>query len=174
MSEVVVIASSTPDAASALARRLAARGARVAVLTAERKPLPDMAREMVQAGSPAALTIPCDLTNPEAVGEAAIEIERTLGPIDRWINTAMTDLKFVYATHAALHAMRGRDRGAVVQVGAPHTIRIFTESLRNELRLAGSHVSLESVRGYPFRRVGAAVIAGAAALGLVLLRRLVR
>jgi hypothetical protein len=51
---------------------------------------------------------------------------------------------------------------------------MFTHGLRNELRLAGSKIVLETVRRQPFRRAGALAMAGAAVVGAVLLRRVGR
>jgi short-subunit dehydrogenase len=174
MPEVVVVASSSLDTASALARRLAAQGARVAVLAATRKELPEIARSVVQAGASAVLAIPCELTDPDDVMAAAARVERELGPIDRWVNTAMTDLRFVNATRAAVSMMRMRERGLVVQVGAPKAIRIYSDALQAELRVAGSGVHVDSVRTYPYRRAGAAIAAAASVVGAVLLRRIFR
>jgi len=74
-----------------------------------------------------------------AVEAAAAEITETLGPIDVWVNCAMTSvfapfkdvepdeirrvtevdyLGFVYGTKAALRRMLPRDRGVIVQVGS--------------------------------------------------------
>lgn len=174
MSEVIVVASSSIDAAGVLARRLAAHGAHVAILAASRRQLPDIARDIVKAGAPTVLAIPCDLTDPDEVFAAAQRVERELGAIDRWINTSLTDLRYVNATRAALGCMQRRDRGTIVQVGAPKSIRVYTEALAGELRLAGSGVHLETVRTYPFRRLGAGLMAAASVVGAILLRRVVR
>ena len=134
----------------------------------------DIARTLSKAGAREVLAIPCDLANLADVAAAAQEIEGELGPIDRWLNTGMTDLRYVNATRAALDCMHARNRGTIVQVGAPETIRLFTDAIRTELRVAGSGIHLENVRGYPFRRIGAGMMAAAAAVGLVLLKRLAR
>ena len=174
MAEVVVVASSSLETASALARRLAAQGARVAVLAATRKQLPEIARSVVQAGASEVLAIPCELTDPDDVMAAAERVERELGPIDRSVNTNMTDLRFVNATRAAVAMMRPRDRGLVVQVGAPKSVRIYSEALQTELRVGGCYVHVDTVRTYPYRRVGAAIAAAASVVGAVLLRRIFR
>src|SRR5690606_32314294 len=85
------------------------------------------------------LPIPVDVADPEAVEEAAARVERELGPIDVWVNNAMTTifapvhdvtpeeyrratevtyLGTVWGTMAALRRMRARDRGVIVQVGS--------------------------------------------------------
>jgi hypothetical protein len=175
MDEIVVVASSSTDAASALARRLAAQGARVAMLVAtHRVQLPELARDVVAAGSPEVLAVPCDLIDTHAVAAAAARIERELGPIDRRVNAKLSDVSTVTATRAALQCMAPRDRGTIVQVDISPTARIYTDAIRAELRAAGSNIRIDSVRRYPFRRVGAGLLAAAAGLGVVLLRRVVR
>lgn len=174
MPEVVVVASSAIDAASVLARRLAGQGASIAVLAGSRKHLPEIAARIVKAGAPNVLAIPCDITEPADVAAAARRIEDELGPIDRWVNTSMTDWGYVCGTRAALDCMRERDHGTIVQVGAPRAVRMFSDGLRGELRIAGSHVAVETVRVYPFRRLGAAAMTVASVIGGLLLRRVLR
>jgi NAD(P)-dependent dehydrogenase (short-subunit alcohol dehydrogenase family) len=86
-----------------------------------------------------ALVLPLDVSDADAVEQAAGEVEKTFGPIDIWINNAMlsvfspvmemkpeeykrvtdvTYLGYVYGTLAALRRMKPRDRGAIVQVGS--------------------------------------------------------
>ena len=85
-----------------------------------------------------------DVADAEGVGAAAQAIERELGPIDAWVNNAMTSvfgpfteipledlrrvtevtyLGCVYGTRAALDRMRPRDRGVIVQVGSALAFR---------------------------------------------------
>src|SRR5204862_7004763 len=80
-----------------------------------------------------------DVADPAQVEAAAAEIERQLGPIDVWVNNAMTSvfspvkamtpgefkrvtevtyLGVVYGTLAALRRMLPRNRGAIIQVGS--------------------------------------------------------
>ena len=87
----------------------------------------------------AALVIPTDVADSEAVEQAAAWVEEQLGPIDIWVNNAMasvfspvkemrpeeykrvtevTYLGVVYGTLAALKRMLPRDRGTIVQVGS--------------------------------------------------------
>jgi NADP-dependent 3-hydroxy acid dehydrogenase YdfG len=86
-----------------------------------------------------ALALPVDVADPAALEEAAEIVERELGPIDAWVNNAMTAvfgpfaavradefrrvtevtyLGCVNGTRAALARMVPRDRGVVVQVGS--------------------------------------------------------
>jgi short-subunit dehydrogenase len=83
--------------------------------------------------------LPCDVADAEAVDEAASLAERELGPIDIWVNNAMTSvfgpvceikpeeyrrvtevtyLGQVYGTMAALKRMKARNHGAIVLVGS--------------------------------------------------------
>jgi NAD(P)-dependent dehydrogenase (short-subunit alcohol dehydrogenase family) len=83
--------------------------------------------------------VPVDVSDFAAVDAAARKIEDTLGPIDVWVNNAMTtvfapaweirpedfqravDVTFlgqVWGTMAALSRMRPRDRGTIVNVGS--------------------------------------------------------
>jgi NAD(P)-dependent dehydrogenase (short-subunit alcohol dehydrogenase family) len=86
-----------------------------------------------------ALTIPTDVSQFAEVDAAATRVEEELGPIDVWVNDAMTTvfapswdtkpadfqravevtfLGQVWGTQAALSRMRPRDRGTIVNVGS--------------------------------------------------------
>lgn len=86
-----------------------------------------------------ALVVPTDVSNFDEVDSAAALVEDELGPIDVWVNNAMTTtfapldevsptdferavrvtfLGQVWGTMAALRRMKPRDRGAVVNVGS--------------------------------------------------------
>ncbi len=88
--------------------------------------------------------LPLDVADPEQVEAAAGEVERKLGPIDIWINNAMTSvfspikemtpeefkrvtevtyLGYVYGTLAALKRMLPRNRGTIVHVGSAMAYR---------------------------------------------------
>jgi NADP-dependent 3-hydroxy acid dehydrogenase YdfG len=174
MAEIVVIASATIDTLRVIARRVATRGTSIGMLVESKQSSGAVAQELVAHGAKAVLVVPCDLTDADEVRNAAGRIEAELGPIDRWINTAMTDYGFVCGTRAALGRMRERDRGTIIQVSAPRSVRMFAEGLRGELALDGSHITVECVRTQPFRRAGAALLAGAAVAGVALLKRVVR
>ena len=96
------------------------------------------AREVAQEGG-AALVLPTEIADADAVERAAAAVEDRFGPIDIWVNCAMatifspfadltpdeyrratevTYLGYVYGTMAALRRMRVRDRGTIVQVGS--------------------------------------------------------
>ena len=123
------------------------------------------------------------MSDATAVDAAASRVEDELGPIDVWVNVAVTSvfapaheitaeefrrvnevsyLGYVHGTLAALHRMRLRDRGTIVQVGsalayrgvplqsaygaAKHAIQGFHESLRCELLHDGSNVHVTMVQ----------------------------
>jgi NAD(P)-dependent dehydrogenase (short-subunit alcohol dehydrogenase family) len=136
--KVVVITGGTSGVGRATAREFARRGARVAVLARGTDGLQAAADEIRRAG-PQALAIPTDVGAADQVESAADMVERDLGPIDIWVNDAMTTvfapfveitgdefervtrttyLGTVNGTRAALRRMRPRDRGVIVQVGS--------------------------------------------------------
>lgn len=136
--EVVVITGASAGVGRATAEAFARRGARIGLLARGVNRLHATAREIERLGGQA-LVCPADVSGAEAVDLAAEEIERAFGPIDVWINNAMTSvfspvklmqpvefervlavtfLGTVYGTLAALKRMQERDRGAIVQVGS--------------------------------------------------------
>jgi NAD(P)-dependent dehydrogenase (short-subunit alcohol dehydrogenase family) len=169
MSRVIVVTGGTAGVGRAVARRFAAHGDSVAVLARGRDGLKATVAEIEQLGGQG-LGLATDVADAGQVDAAAERIERALGPIDVWINNAMvtavgpvesispseyqriTDVcyhGFVWGTRAALHHMRPRNRGIIIQVGsalayrsiplqaaycgAKHAICGFTDALRSEL-----------------------------------------
>ena len=141
--EVVVITGASAGVGRATVRRFARDGARIALLARGRDRLESAAREVEHAGGEA-LVIPIDVADAEAVEAAASQVEEELGPIDIWINNAMTSvfaeahevepaeyrrvtevnyLGFVYGTLAALKRMRPRNAGVIIQVGSALSFR---------------------------------------------------
>jgi NAD(P)-dependent dehydrogenase (short-subunit alcohol dehydrogenase family) len=136
--KVVVVTGASAGVGRAAVRALAKSGADVALIARGREGLEAAARE-VEALGRRALVLPLDVADADAVERAADEIERTLGPIEVWVNDAMvsvfarftditpeefrrvtevTYLGYVHGTQAALRRMLPRDRGAIVQVGS--------------------------------------------------------
>ncbi len=138
MSQIAVVTGASAGVGRATARALAERGFDVALLARGQAGLDAAARE-VQAAGTRALAIPTDVSQFDQVDSAATRIEAELGPIDVWVNDAMTTvfapawevkpadfqravevtfLGQVWGTMAALQKMRPRDRGQIVNVGS--------------------------------------------------------
>jgi len=137
-SQVVVITGASAGVGRATARAFGQRRAQVGLLARGRDGL-EAAKQEIEAAGGKALVVPVDVANPEKVEAAAQAVEENLGPIDVWVNNAMTSvfspikemtaeefkrvtevtyLGFVYGTLAALKRMLPRDRGVIVQVGS--------------------------------------------------------
>src|SRR4051794_35210402 len=89
MSRTVVITGASAGVGRATARAFARRGDRVALLARGRAGL-DAAAGEVRALGGQALTIELDVADAAAVEAAAERVEAEFGPIDIWVNNAMT------------------------------------------------------------------------------------
>ncbi len=182
MSQTVVVTGASSGIGRAIVRRFAGPDVNLALIARGRDGLEAAAREVREAGGQA-LVLPTDVVDADAVDAAAEATEQAFGPIDVWINNAMTTvfaffediepeefrratevtyLGTVWGTRSALARMRPRDRGTILQVGsamayrgiplqspycgAKPAIKGFQESLRTELRHAGSNVHLGMVQ----------------------------
>src|SRR4051794_27323431 len=135
---VVVVTGGSAGVGRAAVRAFAEHGDHVAVLARDHEGV-DAAVKEVRAAGREALGLNVDVADAGAVEAAAGAVEDALGPIDVWVNNAMTSvfapfkdvepdefrrvtevayLGFVYGTKAALRRMLPRDRGAIVQVGS--------------------------------------------------------
>lgn len=136
--EVVVITGASAGVGRSTVREFAKHGAHIGLIARGKDGLEAAAREVEECGG-RALVLPADVADAEAVQHAADEVEAKLGPIDIWVNDAMTSvfapvkettaeeyrrvtevnyLGFVYGTLAALKYMLPRDRGTIVHVGS--------------------------------------------------------
>lgn len=136
--EIVVITGASAGVGRAAVREFARRGASIGLIARGRDGLEAAAKEVEQYGG-RALALPIDVADAEQVQHAADEVEQKLGPIDIWVNDAMTSvfspikemkpeefkrvtevtyLGYVYGTLAALKYMLPRDRGTIVHVGS--------------------------------------------------------
>lgn len=143
MPEVVVITGASAGIGRATVRKFAKHGAHIGLLARGEDGLQGAKEEVENAGGKA-IAIPTDVADPEQVEAAAQRVEEELGPIDIWVNDAMTTvfaplkdvtagefkrgtevtyLGAVYGTMAALKRMLPRDRGTIVQVGSALSYR---------------------------------------------------
>lgn len=135
---VAVITGASAGVGRATTRALARRGWSLGLLARGEAGL-SATREEAAALGVRAVAAPTDVADADAVEHAAARIEHELGPIDAWVNDAMTSvfgpflemspedfrrvsevtyLGYVHGTSAALRRMVPRDRGVVVQVGS--------------------------------------------------------
>lgn len=136
--EVVVVTGASAGIGRATARAFAEQGAQVGLLARGEAGL-EGARQDVEAAGGEALVVPTDVADPDQVETAADAVEEEFGPIDVWVNNAMTSvfseakemepdeygrvtevtyLGCVYGTRVALGRMLPRDEGTIVQVGS--------------------------------------------------------
>jgi NAD(P)-dependent dehydrogenase (short-subunit alcohol dehydrogenase family) len=135
---IAVVTGASAGVGRATVRRLAEEHFDVALLARGAAGLEGAASEVKLSGG-RALVVPVDVSDYNDVDAAASQIETELGPIDVWINNAMTTvfapvsetdpadfrravevtlLGQVWGTMAALNRMRPRDRGNIVNVGS--------------------------------------------------------
>ncbi len=145
MPRTVVITGGTAGIGLATAEKFAREGWNVGILARDEGRLRET-EERLRGFGAKALGVRADVADAEAVERAAERIERELGPIDAWVNNAMstvvapaweitpeeyarvaavTYLGQVHGTLAALKRMRIRRSGTVVQINSVLGIRPF-------------------------------------------------
>ncbi|HEV2147076.1 MAG TPA: SDR family oxidoreductase, partial [Longimicrobiaceae bacterium] len=136
--QVVVVTGASAGVGRATVRAFAKRGASIGLIARGLDGL-EGARRDVEALGGRALVLPADVADADVVEAAAARVEAELGPIDVWVNNAMTSvfspikettaeefrrvtevtyLGYVHGTLSALRRMLPRDRGVIVQVGS--------------------------------------------------------
>lgn len=136
--KVVVITGATAGVGRATAQAFAKRGAHLGLLARDKKRLEATENEVEKLGGKA-IGISVDVANAKAIEKAAQTVEKKFGPIDVWINNAMTSvfspaksmlpeeyeqvtkvtyLGYVYGTITALKSMLKRNKGVIIQVGS--------------------------------------------------------
>lgn len=134
---VVVVTGASAGVGRATVRAFAREGAYVGLIARDTEGLHVAAREVNQLGGKG-LAVPSDVADANQVEAAAVRIESELGPIEVWVNNAMTTifgrvtdvtpeeykratevtyLGTVYGTMAALRRMLPRNAGSIIQVG---------------------------------------------------------
>lgn len=134
----VVITGASAGVGRATARAFASEGARIGIIARDRERLEAVQKEIEELGGEA-LIIVADVSDADQVELAAARVEEHFGPIDIWVNNAMTSifsafkdmtsdefrrvtevsyLGFVHGTSAALSRMLPRNHGTIIQVGS--------------------------------------------------------
>ena len=162
MSGIVVVTGGSAGVGRACTEVFARAGWDVGVIARGHSRL-DATANAIRGFGRRACAVSADVADADAIENAADEIERTLGPIDVWVNNAtatvfapvaslaaeellratrVTYLGQVHGTMAALRRMRPRNRGTIVQCwvraelpGDSAAIRL----LRREVRGARLH-----------------------------------
>lgn len=140
---VVVITGSSAGLGRAIAHAFARKGAKIGLLARNPEAL-NAARSECEALGGKAIALPTDVSDADAVEEAASRVEAEFGPIDIWVNDAMVSvfspvkemeasdyrrvtevlyLGFVHGTLSALKRMLPRDRGTIIQIGSALSYR---------------------------------------------------
>lgn len=136
--KVVVVTGASAGLGRAIVREFAKEGANIALIARGKDGLKEAKREVELMGGKAVI-FPVDVADATAVDQAAEETERVLGPIDVWVNNAMTSvfspvsemkpeeykrvtevtyLGQVYGALSALKRMKPRNKGSIVFVGS--------------------------------------------------------
>lgn len=134
----VVITGASAGVGRAVARLFGEKKFHVGLISRNLDRLVSLKKEIEGLGGKAEIAV-CDVADADGMEKAATLLEEKLGPIDIWINNAMTSLfspfeemtddefkrvtevtylGFVYGTRAALKRMTTRNKGTIIQVGS--------------------------------------------------------
>lgn len=141
--KTVVITGASAGVGRAVALRFAAENAKLGLIARDEDALRSLAAEIESLGSICAIAV-ADVSNAEAVRDAAERFEQELGPIDIWVNDAMvtvfspvheisadefhevtqvTYLGVVHGCMAASYCMRRRGQGHIINIGSALSYR---------------------------------------------------
>lgn len=136
--KTVVITGASAGLGRAMVREFAKHGANIGMIARGIEGLKVANEEVEELGGHAYIA-PCDVSNADAVEDAAQKIGNHFGTIDIWINNAMTSifgpfkkieardfervtdvtyLGQVYGTSAALKRMLPRNKGTIILIGS--------------------------------------------------------
>jgi short-subunit dehydrogenase len=135
---VVVITGASAGVGRAITREFAKQGARIGLIARGEEKLESTEQEVFQLGGQALVCV-ADVSDENALEEAAQKIEDRFGPIDIWVNNAMVtvlgpvkdlsskeirqvmDVNYLGSVHGVLVAsrrMRPRNHGHIIQIGS--------------------------------------------------------
>jgi short-subunit dehydrogenase len=135
---IALVTGASSGIGAALARALALRGAKVALVARRRDRLESLAGELTRSGLEARACV-CDVRNAESIAAAAAEVRRSWGDVDLLVNSAGYGRHILFVDHdpediqammltnymgtvrwikEVLPAMRERRRGWIVNVSS--------------------------------------------------------
>src|ERR1700753_330958 len=88
---VVVVTGASAGVGRATVRAFAREGAHIGLIARDTKGLHVATNEVNEFGGKG-LAVPADVADADQVEAAAARIERELGPVDVWVNNAMTTI----------------------------------------------------------------------------------
>ena len=151
---VVVVSGASLGVGRAAARAFAARGYDVALLARAAESLAAAAADVDAHGGGRVLAVATDVAVAEAVDRAAEQVERELGPIDVWVNVAMTSVFAPVREYVAEEVRRTTDvtyHGYVYGM-LTALARCASRSRRHRQRRFGALLPFHPVAGRLLRR----------------------
>ena len=139
MTRIAVITGAGAGVGRAVAEEFARNGWHLALLSRDKDRLEHAAESLIGRYGIRAIAVPTDVADADAMEAAADRAEAELGPIDAWVNVAMstvfspvskltaaeikrgTEVTYLGQVHgmmSALARMRTRNRGTIVNVGS--------------------------------------------------------